>query len=83
MRSGSTPASTIRLDDDCRRRNGERQRLGKAAVSVLVRKGTPERVLLEISKYGAERFETSLNDDGERRPHDTLDSGEAPAGEAR
>lgn len=72
----------IGIDDDFMRRLGERLSPGTAAVFVLVRKATPDKVLPEISRYGGEVIQTSLSREGEQRLEEGLDRGVQPAGRA-
>jgi uncharacterized membrane protein len=69
----------IGIQDDFLRELGEKLSAGTAAVIVLIRKVTPDKVLPEISPYGGEVLQTSLNDEGERRLQEALTSGAGPA----
>lgn len=57
---------------------GQRLQPGGAALIVLVRKVTPDKVLPQISEYGGDVMQTSLDDEAEARLREVLESG-APA----
>jgi len=46
---------------------------GGAALIVLIRKATPDKVLPEISQYGGEVIQTSLDDESEERLREVLE----------
>lgn len=52
---------------------------GGAALIVLVRKVTADKVLPEIAGYGGDIIQTSLDDEGEERLREVLESGVIPA----
>ena len=58
---------------------GEKLPQGGAALIVLVRKATPDKVLPKISQYGGEVIQTSLDDESEARLREVLDGHAAPA----
>jgi uncharacterized membrane protein len=74
--------SDIGVQDDFLRELGRELEPGAAAVIVLVRKVTPDKVLPEISRYGGHVLQTSLNDEGERRLQEALEGGVAPSTQA-
>jgi uncharacterized membrane protein len=67
------------VDDAFMKELGEKLQPGNAAVLVLVREATRDKVLPEISKYGGHLLQTSLSDDLEKEFQDALDKGAAPA----
>lgn len=60
------------VSDDFMRELGRKLPHGGAALIVLVRKVTPDKVLPEISKYGGEVIQTSLDDESEERLREVL-----------
>ena len=62
----------VGVNDDFARDLGEQLEPGKAALLVLVRQSTPDKVLPEIQKYGGHVLQTSLSDDAEGRLRDAL-----------
>lgn len=52
---------------------------GGAALIVLVRKVTPDKVLPEISSFGGEVIQSSLNDEAEARLREVLEAAGQPA----
>ena len=61
------------LDDKFLEELGNRLESGGAAVIVLVRKATPDRVLAEIAPYGGHVIQTSLSKDREAELQAALD----------
>lgn len=49
---------------------------GGAALIVLVRKATPDKVLPEIQQYGGEVLQTSLDSESEERLREVLEGGQ-------
>ena len=64
--------SDIGVDDNFARNLGDRLEPGKAALLVLVRESTPDKVLPEIEQYGGQVLQTSLSDEAEGRLRDAL-----------
>ena len=62
----------IGVDDNFARNLGDRLEPGKAALLVLVRESTPDKVLPEIEQYGGQVLQTSLSDEAEGRLRDAL-----------
>ena len=58
---------------------GEKLPPGGAALIVLVRRVTPDKVLPQIQQYGGEVIQTSLDDDSEERLREVLEGTGAPA----
>ncbi|MBV9607328.1 MAG: DUF1269 domain-containing protein [Solirubrobacterales bacterium] len=52
---------------------GQKLPVGGAALIVLVRKVTPDKVLPQISQYGGEVIQTSLDDEAEARLREVLE----------
>ncbi len=67
------------VNDDFMRELGKKLPNGGAALIVLVRKVTPDKVLPEISQYGGEVLQTSLDDDSEERLREVLQGAAAGA----
>jgi uncharacterized membrane protein len=57
----------VGVNDDFMKRLGEKMPAGGAALVVLARSDTPERVLDRIKVHGGEVIQTSLSDDEEER----------------
>jgi uncharacterized membrane protein len=77
---GATGAMTDPgVSDDFMRRLGATLTPGHAALIVLVRKVTPDKVLPEIQQYGGEVIQTSLDDEGEERLREALQASGAMA----
>jgi uncharacterized membrane protein len=55
------------VDNDFMRELGEKLEPGAAAVFVLVRRSTPDKVLPEISKFGGHVLQTSLSTEAEEQ----------------
>jgi uncharacterized membrane protein len=62
----------VGVDDSFLKELGEKLEPGMAAVIVLVRRSTPDKVLPEISKFGGHVLQSSLDDDAESRLNDAL-----------
>jgi uncharacterized membrane protein len=60
------------VSDDFMKRLGTTLEPGNAALIVLVRKVTPDKVLPEIQQYGGEIMQTSLDDEAEERLREAL-----------
>jgi uncharacterized membrane protein len=63
----------VGVDDQFMRQLGAKLTPGGAALIVLVRKVTPDKVLPEISQYGGEVIQTSLDDDAEAKLREVLE----------
>ena len=57
----------VGVDNDFMRELGEKLEPGAAAVFVLVRRSTPDKVLPEISKFGGHVLQTSLSTEAEEQ----------------
>ena len=68
----------VGVNDEFMKDLGQRLQPGGAALIVLVRKVTPDKVLPQISEYGGDVIQTSLDDEAEARLREVLESG-APA----
>jgi uncharacterized membrane protein len=64
--------SDVGVDDRFLRHLGEDLQPGMAAVIVLVRESTPDKVLPRISAYGGRVIHSSLSDEAETRLRDAL-----------
>jgi uncharacterized membrane protein len=64
----------VGVNDDFMRELGQKLPNGGAALIVLVRKVTADKVLPEISEYGGEVLQTSLDDESETRLREVLES---------
>jgi uncharacterized membrane protein len=69
----------VGVNDDFVRTLGEKLPHGGAALILLVRKVTPDKVLPQISQFGGEVIQTSLDDESEARLRDVLELREAVA----
>lgn len=69
----------VGVNDDFMRKLGQKLPHGGAALIVLVRKMTPDKVLPQISQFGGEVMQTSLDDESEARLREVLESREAVA----
>jgi uncharacterized membrane protein len=69
----------VGVNDDFMKQLGQKLTPGGAALIVLVRKVTPDKVLPEISQYGGDVLQTSLDDESEARLREVLEGGVAPA----
>ena len=58
---------------------GDKLPEGGAAVFVLVREATRDKVVPEIAKYGGHVIQSSLSDEQETALQEALDKGAAPA----
>ena len=65
-------AMDVGVDDKFMKHLGEDLRPGSAAVIVLVRQSTPDKVLPRISPYGGRVIHSSLSDEAEARLRDAL-----------
>jgi uncharacterized membrane protein len=68
----------VGVNDDFMQELGNKLPNGGAALIVLVRKVTPDKVLPEISQYGGDVLQTSLDDESEERLREVLQG--TPAG---
>ena len=74
MAGGAVGSRTdVGVSDDFLRNLGEKLQPGGAALIVLVRKVTPDKVLPEIQPYGGEVLQTSLDDASEARLRELLE----------
>lgn len=73
--AASGALSDIGVDDSFLRELGQKLTPGAAAVIVLVRKVTPDKVLPEISRFGGHVLQSSLSNDTEQQLQQALDSG--------
>jgi len=64
--------SDLGVDDEFMKHLGEDLQPGTAAVIVLVRESTPDKVLPRISPYGGRVIHSSLSDEAEGRLRDAL-----------
>jgi uncharacterized membrane protein len=67
-------ASDYGIDDNFMKELGEKLQPGNAAVFVLVREATRDKVVPEISKYGGHLIQSSLSDEQEAALQDALDA---------
>jgi uncharacterized membrane protein len=72
-------ASDYGVDDDFMKELGEKLQPGNAAVFVLVREATRDKVLPEISKFGGHVIQSSLSNDQEAALQEALDARGAAA----
>jgi len=63
----------VGVNDQFMKQLGEKLTPGGAALIVLVRKVTPDKVLPEISQYGGEVLQTSLDDESEAKLREVLE----------
>jgi uncharacterized membrane protein len=68
----------VGVNDDFVKSLGQKLPHNGAALIVLVRKVTPDKVLPEISQYGGEVIQTSLDDESETRLREVLERRDAP-----
>ena len=66
-------ASDYGIDDNFMKELGDKLQPGKAAIFVLVREATRDKVLPEISQYGGHVVQSSLSDEQEAALQDALD----------
>ena len=69
----------VGISDDFMKGLGQKIPQGGSALIVLVRKVTPDKVLPEISQFGGEVIQTSLDDESEARLREVLERREAAA----
>jgi uncharacterized membrane protein len=67
------------IDDDFMKELGNKLPEGGAAVFVLVREATRDKVVPEISKYGGHVIQSSLSTEQETALQEALDKGAAPS----
>ena len=77
--AASGSARDFGVNDQFMKSLGEKLAPGGAALIVLVRKVTPDKVLPEIRQYGGDVIQTSLDDESEARLREVLE-GTAHAG---
>ena len=63
----------VGINDEFMKALGQKLPQGGAALIVLVRKVTPDKVLPEISQFGGEVIQTSLDDESEARLREVLE----------
>jgi uncharacterized membrane protein len=83
--AGGASGATIDhgINDQFMKGLGEKLHPGSAALIVLVRKSTPDKVLPRIEQYGGDVMQTSLDEESEARLRDALETpqaAETPAG---
>ncbi len=69
----------VGISDDFMRSLGQKLPHGGSALIVLVRQVTPDKVLPQISEFGGEVLQTSLDDESETRLREVLERREAAA----
>ena len=69
--------SDLGVDDDFMKRLGEDLQPGAAAIIVLVRESTPDKVLPRISKFGGTVVHTSLSEEADERLREALGAASA------
>ena len=69
----------VGVDDKFMKELGTNLQPGKAAVIVLVRRSTPDKVLPEIASFGGEVIHTSLDNEAEERLRHILETRDAAA----
>jgi uncharacterized membrane protein len=62
----------VGVDDNFMKDLGEKLKPGGAAVFVLVRKSTPDKVLPRVSQYGGEVIHSSLSNEAEETLQEAL-----------
>jgi uncharacterized membrane protein len=67
----------VGVDDNFLKNLGANLQSGGAAVVVLVRQSTPDKVLPRVSQYGGEVIQSSLDNDAETRLQEALSAGAA------
>jgi uncharacterized membrane protein len=72
-------ASDYGIDDNFMKELGEKLQPGNAAIFVLVREATRDKVVPEISRYGGHVIQSSLSDEQEAALQDALDTRGAAA----
>jgi uncharacterized membrane protein len=72
----------VGADDNFMKDLGQKLTPGGAALIVLVRKVTPDKVLPEIQQYGGDVIQTSLSDESEARLREALEAKDAAATQA-
>jgi uncharacterized membrane protein len=68
-------ASDYGVDDNFMKELGQKLQPGNAAVLVLVREATQDKVVPELSKYGGHLLQSSLSNDQEHELQAALDNG--------
>jgi len=71
--------SDVGVDDRFMKDLGAKLQSGGAAIVVLVRQSTPDKVLPRISQYGGEVIQSSLDSEAETRLQEALSGQTAPA----
>ena len=69
----------VGVDDKFMKELGEKLKPGGAAVIVLIRRSTPDKVLPEIAPFGGDVIHTSLDNDAEERLRHILETRDAAA----
>jgi uncharacterized membrane protein len=67
------------VDDNFMKELGSRLGEGNAAVIILVRRATPDKVLAQVGRYGGHVLQTSLSNEREAELQAALDRRGAPA----
>jgi uncharacterized membrane protein len=70
------------IDDNFMKELGDKLQPGNAAVFVLVKEATRDKVVPEIAKYGGTVVQSSLSNEQEAALQEALDKGAAPAAQA-
>jgi uncharacterized membrane protein len=76
--AASGAVTDLGIEDNFMKELGQSLPEGGAALFVLVRQVTPDKVLPRISEYGGKVLQTSLSNESEQRLQEALDAG-APA----
>jgi uncharacterized membrane protein len=74
--------SDVGISDPFMKELGQKLTPGGAALIVLVRKVTPDKVLPEIASYGGDVIQTSLDDESEQRLREVLEARSAATASA-
>ena len=64
----------VGINDEFMKKLGEKLPTGGAALIVLVRRATPDKVLPEIAEFGGEVIQTSLDNESEERLREVLET---------
>jgi uncharacterized membrane protein len=75
--AASGAVTDLGIEDNFMKELGQSLPEGGAALFVLVRQVTPEKVLPRISEYGGKVLQTSLSNESEERLQEALDAGAA------
>lgn len=69
----------VGVNDEFMKQLGSKLPNGGAALILLIRRVTPDKVLPQIQQYGGEVIQTSLDDESEERLREVLESAQSPA----